>query len=390
MTTLPTLYKRTSTGKVQEWTMKVDGDKYWAEYGQQGGKIQSGKPTVAKAKNVGKSNETTPEDQALKEAQAKWEKKEKGHYFAKLAKIDNVSFSTTLAHSSEKHADKLTGETVASSPKLDGVRTYAKKDGLYSREDNKFITTKFIEKELKPLFDANPDLVIDGELYNHEFKDNFNEIIRLVRRTNEDNITKEDWEKIEKYLEFHIFDCIPEFQDPLIESEEPVLNQKAPYWARMGHFENLEVTPESMPHIKLVEQVIIPKLDWESEEFLELQDRALKAGYEGIMVRNINMPYEMTRSYNLQKVKKFITEEFKIVGMEEGEGNRSGMMGKLNLELPNGETFNANSRGDYKFYQELWDNADDYIGKMATHRFMSYTPDGVPKHGAVIAIRDYE
>ncbi len=391
MTTLPTLYKRTSTGKIQQWTIYIDGDSYWVESGQTDGKLKVNKPTVAKPKNVGKSNETTPEEQALKEAQAKWDKKVERHYFEDIDDIDKVTFAVTLAKSSEKQADKLEGEPVALSPKLDGVRCYITKDGAFSRTDKRFITTKYIEEELAPIFEQDPNMVLDGELYNHDFKDNFNKIISLVRKTKESSITENNWKEIDQYLRFHIFDCIPEFQEKVDEdSEEPVLNQLAPYWARMGHLESLQVFEGSMPHIRLVEQVIIPEMDWEGEEFIDMRDNAIAAGYEGVMVRNINMPYEMKRSYMLQKVKRFLTEEFAIVGVEEGEGNRSGMMGKFILELPDGETFSANARGGYEYYKEIWDNPDKYIGKQATHRFMNYTPDGVPRGGAVIAIRDYE
>ena len=77
MKQLEKLYKRTELGQIQEWQMCIDGNKYYSMEGIQDGTITTNKPTVAKALNVGKKNETTPEEQALKEARAKWKKKTK-------------------------------------------------------------------------------------------------------------------------------------------------------------------------------------------------------------------------------------------------------------------------------------------------------------------------
>lgn len=380
ITALPTLYKRTSTGKVQVWTVKVDGDQYWTESGQQGGKLVVSKPRTAKAKNVGRSNETTPEQQALKEAQAKWDKKVDGAYFQDIDDIDDKPFQPTLAHPIEKHANKMEHKDVMLSPKLDGVRCYITKDGAFSRENNQFVTTKSIEKELEYFFDLYPDAILDGELYNHELKEDFNAIISLVKKTK--NISKKDWKRIESLLQFHIFDIAGSFDK---------YDENSPYFARRNW---LEDQIEENGRIKFVENKysVTFSLDLEDEENTATKffNQCIELGYEGIMVRHSGMSYERKRTHNLLKIKEFETEEFEIVDIIEGKGNRSGMFGKFVLKLPNGETFKANARGSYEYYKQIWDNQSEYIGKMATHRFMNYTPDGVPRGGAVIAIRDYE
>lgn len=381
MKTLPTLYKRTSTGKVQQWTVKIDGDSYWSESGQQGGKITKSKPKVAKPKNVGKSNETTPEEQALKEAQAKWDKKVERHYFEDIEEIDNKPFQVTLAHKSDDHAHKLEGQDVFLSPKLDGMRCYITKDGAFSRENNKLVTTKYIEEELEPFFEQFPEAILDGELYNHQFKDNFNEILSLARKTKLESITEESWEKVKANLQYHIFDV----------ARIAHYDEATEYYTRMGY---LKTYLKETDLVKFVEtRFVVPfKLDLEDAQNRTTSyfKECLENGYEGTMIRLSSMPYEKKRSYNLLKLKNFETEEFEILDVIEGEGNRSGMFGKFVLALPDGRTFKANARGDYKFYKEIWENREDYIGKLATHRFMNYTPDGVPRGGAVIAIRDYE
>ena len=56
---LPTLYKKDTTGKIRQWSVIADGDKFWTEQGVIGGKIVINKPTITSSKNTGRSNETT-------------------------------------------------------------------------------------------------------------------------------------------------------------------------------------------------------------------------------------------------------------------------------------------------------------------------------------------
>ncbi len=76
---LPTLYKTTKTGKIQQYDVQTTGDQITVTQGQVEGLKQS-YPTTCTPKNVGKSNETTPAEQADLEAQSKWEKKIKSGY----------------------------------------------------------------------------------------------------------------------------------------------------------------------------------------------------------------------------------------------------------------------------------------------------------------------
>ena len=158
-----TLYKRNKNGSVQQWTMIVEGNKYWAEYGQVDGKIQSDTPTVAEAKNVGRSNETSSEEQAYSEARSKWEKKIKRNgYWKNIEDIDTFVFSVMLAHNSNKHKHKLEGKPMFVSPKLDGFRCYITKDGAYSRNGEQYVTTKFIEEHLEDFCSLDRDTIQDG------------------------------------------------------------------------------------------------------------------------------------------------------------------------------------------------------------------------------------
>ena len=96
---LPTLYKRDTTGKIRQWTVIAEDNKFWSQQGAIGGKIVVNKPTIASPKNVGRSNETTAEEQAVAEAQAKWKKKKSGEYFEsiKAAQGEKRYFKPMLA-----------------------------------------------------------------------------------------------------------------------------------------------------------------------------------------------------------------------------------------------------------------------------------------------------
>ena len=89
---LPTLYKQTTTGAVQTWQIIVDGNKYRTVSGQKDGKKVQNKWTVCEPKNVGKANATTGEEQAIKEAVAKHDKKLESGYHLNIENIEKKRF----------------------------------------------------------------------------------------------------------------------------------------------------------------------------------------------------------------------------------------------------------------------------------------------------------
>jgi ATP-dependent DNA ligase len=364
-----TLYKKSTVGKLLQWDMYVEGDTYWSEHGQVDGKIVADKPTTAKGKNIGRSNETTPEQQAILEAQAKYQKKmDISGYVQNRADADKKVFKVTLAHQYDKQGHKLP-DVVALSPKLDGIRCYITKDGAFSRNGKRFVSTKFIEKDIAWFFQANPDAVLDGELYNHDYRDDFPNLVRLIKR--EKNFTQEQWDTIEKDLQYHIFDCyFPDYPEMAFQD-------------RMVYMRG-ELLPYS-DRIKEVEQRYTLKKD-----FMDAYGEFMQYGYEGIMLRDPHATYEMKRSYKLQKYKQFDDGEFEIVDVLEGLGNRGGMAGKIVVRLPNGNTCEAGLRGNQEFYTRLLNEKDTVIGKEASIRYQGETPDGSLRFPVMIGVRDYE
>ena len=152
---------------------------------------------------------------------------------------------------------------------------------------------------------------------------------------------------------------------------------------------------------ELVKQIGSPKFVFvktkkikNEEELDACYDEFLEEGYEGQMIRT-NSLYEFKRTAALLKRKEFITEEFELVDVLEGKGNRSGMAGKVVIRLhkatTEGETTcEANPKGGMAFYKRLLTEKDDLIGKKATIEFQNYTPKGSLRFPKMLAIRDYE
>lgn len=122
----PTLYKTTSTGKEQMWDIKVlmlEENKPYPTiritYGQVGGKLQVKDEVIKVGKNLGKSNETTPAEQALSEAEARWTKQKERKGYSEERGGQDLSLRPMLAHKYLENQDKVTFPCFVQ-PKLDG------------------------------------------------------------------------------------------------------------------------------------------------------------------------------------------------------------------------------------------------------------------------------
>jgi ATP-dependent DNA ligase len=185
-----TLYKLTSTGKVQMWKIEAnpadDPDVQLGAavirttYGLLHGKRQTAREVIREGKNLGKGNETSAVEQAGLEALSQWEKKQKRGYVTSLEDAEqqkvNKDFvaggiSPMLAHDYQKQGHKIMFPAFTQ-PKLDGHRCIAHIDGddvaLWSRTQKRINSLPHIEKALKGLFGYMLGVHVDGELYNHE------------------------------------------------------------------------------------------------------------------------------------------------------------------------------------------------------------------------------
>lgn len=358
--------------------MEVEGNKFHTISGQQDGKKVTSAWTTCKGKNVGKSNESTPEEQALTEAKAKWVLKLDGDYKEDVKDIDIILFKSPML--AEDYVVKKKGKPdriveltypVYVQPKLDGMRCIVNAKGMWSRNGKPIVSSPHIREILQPVFDKYPDIELDGELYNHELKDNFDELISIIKQT------KPGPEELAKSLlmtQFHVYDYRDDKENFGIRNEE--------LWEMVTYLDDPAIVFVTTHYINNKDE-----LDAVYDEFLE-------AGYEGQMIRT-NTVYEFDRTMALLKRKEMITEEFKIVEVIEGKGNRAGMAGKVVVELKepttDGKTTcEAGIKGGVAFYIRLLQNKDLVIGEEGTIEFQNYTPKGSLRFPKLLAIRNYE
>jgi DNA ligase-1 len=367
MTVFPTLYKRTSAGKVQIWFAEVDGDSYRTTSGQQDGKKTTTEWTVAKPKNEGRANATTAEQQATLEVEAEYEKKLARDYHMSLDRIDEaMRFKPMLASKWADRKDKVSGR-VFMQPKLDGMRCIAKADGLWSREGKPIHGAPHIFELLKPIFDKYPDTIIDGELYNHDLKDDFNQIVSAAKKQKP---SEEDLAVSREKLQYWVYD-LP--------------SHSADFGQRTRVLQNMiDIDLDVKNSI-----VITPTLDTFAEDVDKIAAEYIEAGYEGAMVRTEGK-YENKRSNTLIKWKEFQDEEFTIVDIQEGDGNRAGMAARVVLALGEDRTFSAGLIGNVAYCKQLLADKDEHIGKKGTVVFQNYTPDRIPRFPKFKTVRDYE
>ena len=251
-------------------------------------------------------------------------------------------------------------------PKLDGVRCIFTKDGAYSRAGNEFKNVAHIKYDLTDFFRKHPNAVLDGELYNHALKDNFEKIISLVRKQKP---TDQDARDAESLVQYHVYDTIAEGPD--YESRFNWLIRYLPIAATMTLIKNTVV--ESQDEAKMLHSV------------------HLAQGYEGSMLR-LNMPYEQKRSYNLQKFKDFSDTEATIMGYEAGKGKFEGMIGKFFMQDDDGNEFGCPIGKGYNFAHRkiMLDNIHDYIGQRATFTYFQRTQAGSYRHPLFKTLRNYE
>jgi ATP-dependent DNA ligase len=361
---LETIYKKTKTGATQEWTIEVSDNKYRTHSGQCGGIITTNSWTIVYGKNVGRSNETTDNEQAMLEAVAKRTKKLESGYFENIKHINKTQyFEPMLASKWEDSKDKIT-YPIYSQAKLDGIRCIVTSEGMFSRNGKPIISAPHIFESLKPLFEVMPDLIFDGELYADKFANDFNKIVSLVKKTKP---TDADLKESKKNIQYWIYDLPDndiEFSDRCEQLREL--------------FENYNVFNK---HCVEVETNICNNEDM----VMELYEGYVEKGFEGQILRT-NGKYENKRSKFLLKHKSFIDEEYTIIGVCEGEGNKTNMVGYMTFETADGKPFKSNVKATFEESEEMFRNRKQLIGKQATIKYFNLTPDGIPRFPYVINI----
>ena len=267
-------------------------------------------------------------------------------------------------------------------PKLDGVRCLIQyeipfgsghipnsgKVVAYSRTGKEWKNIDHILQSLKPFFIDNPNVILDGELYNHDLRDDFETIISLVRRQKPDDI---DMLESRDLVQFHCYDCI---DIGLVDAS----------------FENrMNFITHHVPSSYCVKHVTTDRV-YKHEEALDIHHNAnLVNGYEGSILRT-NDPYACKRSHNLRKFKDFHDTEATIIGFVEGKGKRVGTIGKFMAIDADGNEFGMPVMDNFKKLRTMFKEMQTWVGKTATFTYFERTKAGSYRHPLFKAIRDYE
>jgi DNA ligase-1 len=361
----PTLYKQSNTDKTNQWQIEVKDNCYRTISGYVGMKQTTTEWTCCEGKNIGKSNETTPNEQAIAEAEAIFRKRKEKGYTEDIKKSSTKTFFEPMLAKNwedEKHKIKY---PIHSQPKLDGIRCIAKADGLWSRTGKPIISAPHVYEALQPIFSTYPDLVLDGELYADKFANDFNAICSIVKKTKP---TNDDLHISKESIQYHVYD---------------VYMEKAPFTERYKFLGQLPLN--QFKEIVRVSTYTLHNENQVQEQF----SMYVEQGYEGQILR-LNGHYENKRSKSLLKHKEFIDEEYTILDVEEGIGNKAGMVGAFVFKNKDGKTFKASPKFNWDDCKQMWLNKNELIGKPATVKYFNLTPDLIPRFPYVIAIRDYE
>lgn len=372
------IYCRDSAGATRFWRYEIDGERWRGQSGLvgEGYSVTSSGWSQAKPKNPGKKNARTAKEQAAFEAEAELRKKLDREYRRTVEELDSVPPAPMLA---QKYKDLKKGlrfpggvtPGVFVQPKLDGIRMFGTSHGGFSREYQQFgRSVDHIMDALAPVFRANPDVIFDGELYNHTLKDDFNSISSLVRKQNLDD---EDVTRCQSLLQYHVYD----------------LPSDKPFAVRMFELQNISRAFD----LDLSPVVIVPTVGVDTLEQIDAcYEDFLADGYEGQMIRT-NEPYAFgVRSWSLLKRKEFVDIEVPITRQLMGEGNWDGIPKAIEYMLPgdkrgpDGNRPKAGIKGSQEFCRSLIDRKP----KFATIRYFALTPAGIPRFPVAVDFHDEE
>jgi ATP-dependent DNA ligase len=364
--TFDTLYKKTNTGAIQTWVIKVEGNVIYTVYGQLGGKMQETSDTIKEGKNVGKANGTTAESQAELEAAAKYQKQLKRGYVtsmgaAEKGEVDDViggGLAPMLAPSKiyPVFANKLAWP-VLTQPKLDGSRLIStpkdKNGSLWSRTRKQVKSLPHIAKAIEEQL-GNYNHTWDGEAYDKEYADQngFEGLMSAIR--------KDEPSAESERVNYYIYDV--------------------PSLGHLGNAERDKLRLEMLKNVKLP-LVVVPTVYCNNhEEVIAEHLRNIAAGYEGTMIRSNTGTYEMgKRSYFLQKLKDRKDSEFKILDAEEGRGKDVGTVGAFLCETHDHKPFKCRLKATYERRRELFNHSEQWRGWRLTVMYQELTSDGIPR-----------
>ena len=275
-------------------------------------------------------------------------------------------FTCPLAHDSANHEKKMIGKKQVE-VKLDGVRVITIIQGdtshgkfsrveMFSRNGKQFHNFGHIISEIENVVKDNPppyDLVLDGEVMSANFQDLMKQVHRKDGKQSKDAV-------------LHLFDMCPlsEFQKGMWDKTQSFRSQAVKAW--------VDQHKDVLKHVQT--------LDWEDvnldtqegqDRFVELNKAAVDGGYEGVMIKDPEAPYECKRTHSWLKAKPFIEVTLNVVAVEEGTGRNEGRLGAVIVEgEDDGYNYSLNCGSGFTDAQrdEYWTERDSLIGQLVEVR----------------------
>lgn len=378
---LPTLYQLDSKGKARQWRVWTEGATIVVEHGIQNGKLQE-KRTKAKPKNIGKVNETTAEEQALREAQSKWNaQKDREDYHEEIEKAGRQT-RPMLALDYRKVPHRVRWDDVIVQPKLNGHRLccgyrYAAPDHYPEGMERSFeMMTRKGESHCVDHLRDPADLLlvecneilsrrglptahaVDGETYKHGWT-----LPQIASRS------KKYYRGETELLEFHAFD--------LVVHNVPFLTRYTVLEEAIGGLQddNLGGGLALVPVHKIVNE----------EQLIALHGEFLEQLYEGIIIRHAGGFYRNgDRSPDLFKYKIFFDEETKIINVWEDLNG----LAMFTCQRKSGKVVKVTPKRSHEERREMLARADEWVGQWITTQYQSETPDGSLEFPVGLDIRE--
>jgi DNA ligase-1 len=385
---MTTLYKKDSKGKIRLWTIREDGTGIYTADGIVGGKIKD--ETFKEA--ITNKQFKTQEAKAKAMMQSAIDMKLRSNYFESISEIkeEDILFMPTGCPSGmiwEEFKDKSHVVYPAlASPKLDGSKMYStwreSRVFLNTRSAKEHKNFRHIEEALKDFYDKHPNIVLDGEAYNHDYAERFEELQSIFRKES----PTEDERKLSKEVaKFYIYDAI-DLNNPNMSAVD---RQELLYWV----FSKID-----SPYLIFWGSLLVMS----ESEYDKYHEWCLDNDFEGSVLKIANAPYVQRKNKNVMKRKPKFDCEFTITDVIEGEGTNAGMAGKIVFDLTASIGMNAEHKAllttgvqdagfakgwNHEMKIDVLKNKVDYIGKIGTFEYGGITAYGRLRFSKFKALR---
>jgi len=267
-------------------------------------------------------------------------------------------FACQLSHDSANHESKVGGEKMIE-VKLDGVRviTIVYPTGRvdqYSRNGKELVNFEKIKKQLSQVAHTFTEpMVLDGEVMSSSFQD----LMKQVHRKS--NVAADD-------ATLNLFDFVPleMFEAGVARIPQLLRSQQLQEWYNKN--------ADQLPNIEVLQHEIVNISTPEGEKrFKEINAKAIEGGYEGIMIKEINAPYQCKRTTHWLKMKPFIEVSLEVISIEEGTGRNVGRLGAFVCSgVDDGRTIKVNVGSGFSDANrdQFWTSRDSIVGNIVEVR----------------------